>query len=200
MRAADQLIDQVENRLRKINGIEHYLRARDFVIPTELDNSLIIAEREGEADLAICLREKVLERLSSVQLPQDFDFELIPDLSLVVEELSHFNFYCVHAHSGRQISGLDMEIQAEVDKFAFALDCLEQQNQASLEHKLFDLHFEHLKLGGWVSSDLALRYEDAHRIARGFCRKILQRPRASERRALLRDFFRSPSKDRWNQS
>ncbi len=192
--SASEIVCQVDQRIKHQNGIQHPWSAADFVIPTENENSLLISEREGEADLAICLRKDLLKSLELRKFPEDFSFSILPDLSILVEELSHFNFYCVHAHHGRKISGLEMEVQAEVDKFAFALDCLREQNALDLRHQLFETLFGELRLGEWVAEQDRARYEEAHRIARAFCRRLL---RAHEHhQELLKDFFKQSPEER----
>ena len=193
-----RLIDQIELRLREMNGVSHYLHARDFILPTKAQNSLLIAEKNGQADVAICLTEALLKRFESLQLPQDFSLEVQPALSVIVEELSHFNFYCVHASHGREITGLDMELQAEIDKFSFALDCLHEQNLKDLEDQLFEMHFGRLQLGDWVKPEEEERYAEAHRIARAFCRQLLRQDSFRDRKALLQSFFKAPPSSRMN--
>jgi hypothetical protein len=186
------LIDQIEFRLREINGVSHFLHARDFVMPTKAQNTLLISETGDHADIAICLMESLLNRFQSLRLPQDFTLEVQPALSVIVEELSHFNFYCVNASHGREISGLDMELQAEIDKFSFALDCLHEQNLKGFEDQLFEMHFGQLRLGEWVKPEEQERYVVAHSIARAFCRELLRQSEVGDRRSLLQRFFKAP--------
>jgi hypothetical protein len=167
-------IDQIDRRLKEINGTSHDFSSLDFIVPTEEKNLLVVSETDKDSELAVCLRKDLLDRLKSSKLPEDFDLELLPDLSIVIEELSHFNFYCESALFNRKLSSLDLEIQAEVDKFAVSLNCLEAQNEFDLRHALFDSLFDDLKMGDWVSEDEKTRYEQAHSVARAFCRQVLE--------------------------
>lgn len=187
-------IEQIHESLKRLNGIEHSFSPEDFLIPTEAQNALLISQSSSDADLAICLENRILKVLQEKQFPRDFDLSLLPDLSVAVEELSHFNFFCVHASHERSLSLLEMEVQGEVDKFAFALDCLEQQNALNFKHALFEQCFESFQLGPWVAADEVERYRQAHQIARAFCRRLLKS--FEHREQLLKEFFRLPTQDK----
>jgi len=191
-----RVLSQVSSRLKKINGIEHSWQVEDFVMPTESENTLLISERGEDADLAVCLQRDLLEELRGLSLPHDFSLQVFPRVSLLVEEISHFHFYCVNASQQRKISALEMEVQAEVDKFAFAVDCLEELNQKNFEDQIFGLLFDELHLGSWVKEDEKARYQEAHRIARAFCRKLLRS--SGDRAAMIQEYYRLPSEERLN--
>src|SRR5690606_15861498 len=103
-------------------------------------------------------------RLAHASLPHDFAFDRLPDLSVAIEELSHFNLYCHRALNDQPISALEMEVQGEVDKFALALQWLEEKNEGHFKDKLFEILFDQVALGSWVDQQERERYEDAHRI------------------------------------
>jgi len=187
---------QVDSRLKKINGIQHSWQVEDFVMPTETENTLLISERGEDADLAICLQKDLLDELSGLSFPNDFSLKVFPRVSLLVEELSHFHFYCVNATHQRKISALEMEVQAEVDKFSFALDCLEEMNLRNLEDDVFGILFNQLQLGPWVKSEERSRYQEAHQIARAFCRKLLRS--TTDRSATIQEFYRMSPEERLN--
>lgn len=190
------VLRQISSRLQRINGIQHSFKVEDFVMPTDHENTLLISECGQDADLAICLQRDLLHELSGLSFPRDFSLQVFPRVSLLVEELSHFHFYCVNATEHRKISALEMEVQAEVDKFSFALDCLEELNLKNLEDQVFGILFDQLNLGDWVRDEERSRYQEAHQIARAFCRKLL---RTEEDRAkMIQEYYRLPSEARFN--
>lgn len=191
-------IESSNQVLRKVTGTQHPYCPLDFIIPTNEQNALLVNEINGEANLAICLEKDRLEALRNTRLPDDFHLDQFADLSVVVEELSHFNFYCEQALRNKKLSALDMEVQAEVDKFAFALECLNQQNQQELKERLFEVLFSDIKIGTWVSVEEEGRYQKAHDLARRFCRQLLARSEPlPELLPLLHDFFQSDHKERY---
>jgi hypothetical protein len=160
--------------LELINGHENPFASQDFVMPTTQKNALVVNQAGEFSDVAICLQESLLTRFAHKDYPKDFSFEELPSLSILIEELSHFNYFCEKSRLGQVISPLDLEIQAEVDKFSFALSCLNQTNRESEKDRVFDRIFEETQWGEWVSEvDLEI-YQDAHQIAKNFCRSILR--------------------------
>ena len=151
----------------------------DFVVPSKQKNAFVVKEAgeglEQEAEVLVCLQEEVLARLANKKFPEDFSLELLPDLSVVIEELSHFNTFCQKAVLDRGISSLELEVQAEVDKFGIALDWLEKRNEAHLRDQVFDTLLGECVLGDWVEPQHESRYRDAHEIARNFCRRVLEK-------------------------
>lgn len=183
-------IQQFQNSLEEMNGYHQALSVGDFIVPSKDTNQLIIRENDDDAEVLICLQESRLNALQSKSFPEDFSLEVLPDLSIVVEELSHFNTYSLAAEAGREISGLELEVQGEVDKFAVALEYLHLQNEISLREKVFEVLFDRCRIAPWIPADLEPRYRDAHEIARNFCRTVLKKnPDFDEMKQSFRDFF-----------
>ncbi|PIR22587.1 MAG: hypothetical protein COV44_07250 [Deltaproteobacteria bacterium CG11_big_fil_rev_8_21_14_0_20_45_16] len=194
---AESFIAEIDEKIKSITGSIHDLQPIDFLIPTENKNALVVSEAESFVDVAVCIRKDLLERLSGKSFPRDFDLQLLPDISVVVEELSHFNRYCDHAMRNQPLSALELELQAEVDKFAFALECLHERNENHLREQIFSVLFDECKLGDWVTDEEVERYQKAHEVARAFCRSILDQSKAgSTERQLFQDFFSSTYEER----
>jgi len=187
-------IRKIEKRIREITGSSHGISSIDFLIPTENQNAFVVYELGDEADIAVCLKKELLNELSSKSFPEDFDLQILSSLSIAVEELSHFNYYCEKAIRNINLSPLEMEIQAEVDKFAFALDILQERNEGKLRDEVFSIMFDQLQLGEWVSENEKSTYEAAHHIARSFCRKMLNETRLpQDSKEWFRTFYRLES-------
>jgi len=193
----EAFIAEIDERIKSITGSIHDLQPSDFLIPTEHKNALVVSESDSFVDVAVCIRRDLLERLAGKAFPRDFDLEILPDLSIVVEELSHFNRYCDHAMRNRPLSALELELQAEVDKFAFALQCLDERNENHLREQIFSVMFDECKLGDWVTDEEIHRYQKAHDVARAFCRSVLDQSKAGPgERLLFQEFFASTYEDR----
>lgn len=185
-----KVIEEIQKQLELLYGKSNPLKPADFIIQTRDKNALVVSQNGDEADLAICLSEQLLRRFQNQTFPQDFDLSCFPDLSVIVEELSHFNFFCENAFKNQEVSPLELEVQGEVDKFGFALECLYARNEMFLADKIFESLFDNFKLGHWVSPDERERYQQAHEVARAFCRKVLDRAKSmSDKRELFRSFY-----------
>jgi hypothetical protein len=127
-------------------------------------------------------------------LPQDFDLSEINDLSVVIEELSHFNMYCLRALEKRPVSALELEVQAEIDKFGIFLEWLHQKNEEHLRESVFNQLFGNFKLGSWIPRNEKYRYQEAHQIAKNFCKGVLRNKLShDEFKAQCRSFFFQPA-------
>jgi hypothetical protein len=186
-------LNQIQAELKKLNGSHHDFRVIDFLVPTENQNALIVNQEGENVDLAICLSASLLKKFQEKTYPTDFKIENFADLSVIVEELSHFNLFCENALRNQEVSALELELQAEVDKFGFALECIHAQQEKILEDVVFEVLFDELKLGAWVKEEDRGRYIQAHETARAFCRKIMKKDNdMSSRRDLFRKFFHLP--------
>lgn len=103
----------------------------------------------------------------------------------LVEETSHLVCLAWHASRGLQISRLQLELQAEVDRFVFR----------SLNGGDPLAHFERFRWRDGLDPDALARYQAAHRHAHRYCRRLSHRfPRRADIPALLselRRFYRA---------
>ncbi|HUO66397.1 MAG TPA: hypothetical protein VMV37_02625, partial [Gammaproteobacteria bacterium] len=107
----------------------------------ELDEKLLIAETDGEADVSLYLDPGVLERLTRSDPFERLDAQNIEDFWTMFEGVSHFTYYAWNAQREKRVTVLEMELQAEVDKYvATALLLLRQGQRARrLHHWLFEM-------------------------------------------------------------
>ena len=83
----------------------------------ELDEKLLIAETDGEADVSLYLDPGVLERLGRSDPLERLDADNIEDFWTAFEGVSHFTYYAWNAQREKHVTMLEMELQAEVDKY-----------------------------------------------------------------------------------
>ena len=129
------MIGRIQDHLEAIYGITCQARAETFVVDTEAavllgstgrsEEELLVAEGEGEGELemALYLAPSLLARLKHYEgapvgnvLDGDLD-----GYCQLAEGVSHFLYVAHTAAHGRALSLLELEVQAEVDKFAVCL-------------------------------------------------------------------------------
>jgi hypothetical protein len=115
------------------------------------------------------------ERLS----PRGFLDLLLPAFSTAAEGVSHFIYLTLQAVKDRAVSLLELEVQAEVDKFATALLHLWRQGERHHSSELRRRLFERVSYRRELSSEARERYSLANRLARGYASFL-------ERRFILR--------------
>ena len=150
----------------------------------------VLLVREGEdGTVEMALR---LPHLGKKNLDVTSDADLDP-LCQIIEGVSHFVYLADRAKGGREATQLEMELQAEVDKYvvlAASLGALDERRSARLRARLYDtVSFEHAP-----GTELGERYRLANELAARFVfrleRLYLASRRFGEMHGELRRFYR----------
>ncbi len=179
------LINQVQDHLEAIYGIRCEHRADAFVVGAEAAQALggtgrareelLVQEEDGELRLALYLDAGLLERLRAFEtLPvrQLLEAELSSYCELA-EGVSHF-LYVIHtAEQERTVSLLELEAQAEVDKFATCVLYGWDQRAPSWARELLARLFDRVSYAQTLSPEERWRYGEANRLARNYCRRLV---------------------------
>jgi hypothetical protein len=137
----------------------------------QVDEKLLIAEADGEAEVCLYLEQRLLERLERSDPLSRLDGDNLEDFWTAFEGVSHFTYYAWNAQHEKAVTLLEMELQAEVDKFVATALLLSRQgnrNADGLHHWLFELPQLDRRLAG----DELDRYQRANRYAAKYCRKL----------------------------
>jgi hypothetical protein len=181
------MIGRIQDHLEAIYGITCQARADDFVVDTEAavllgstgrsEEELLVAEGEGEGELemALYLAPSLLARLKHYEgapvgnvLDGDLD-----GYCQVAEGVSHFLYVAHTAAHGRALSLLELELQAEVDKFAVCLLHRWGEGVLAWAQELMRRLFERISYLPRLSVQERWRYEEANRLSRNFCTRLL---------------------------
>ena len=194
--------------LEELNAVSTELDVCDYVVPPEIKDSisgaldsvpeqLFIAEIDDSMELALYIDPKIIEALQYDHPQSRLHNGNLENFCIALEGVSHFIKVVWSAQCGREVSALELEIQAEVDKFIGAWGLLEQQGMPR-EHAaraLNRLLFERYDVRDEVPAAEAERYYIASKVARRFCEQLVQRyPRDVSHHRVLRDarnFYRS---------
>jgi hypothetical protein len=82
---------------------------------------LLFRQSDGDLQLGLFVDERTLERLKYHDPRRRLDEGNLNDFLLAVEGVSHFVYLVHRAQSDRQVSAVELELQAEVDKYLVAL-------------------------------------------------------------------------------
>jgi hypothetical protein len=94
----------------------------------------------------------------------------LPALVQVVEGVSHFVFLASRAAAGRPVSLLELEAQAEVDKFALLLLIRWRFDRRRRSRALRRRLFERVGYLGHLAAEELTRYREANRLGAGYAR------------------------------
>jgi len=154
---------------------------------------LLIHEMDGELNVSVYLDLGLLRRLEAQPPEQSLDSRNLADFWMALEGVSHFVYLGHNARFDRPVSRLDMELQAEVDKFVLANLLLNRQQGYAPGRKLHQVLFRQPRFSPELSHEEGGRYACASRYAGNYCLRLLDRMRRRTGGALhreLRRFYR----------
>lgn len=199
-------LNELQSRLEQFYGVQTLHRVADFLITDpalarELDSDpkarsveekLLIQQSEDGLDLALYLDPALLARLA------DPDTADLADFCTALEGVSHFLYLTWNAEQARSVTCLEMEMQAEVDKYITVADLLNRRH-GRIPARLHDWLFEQVSFDAALTATERERYQDANRYAGKYCfqleRRYLRRRRGGMV-ADLRRFYRLGLRDK----
>ena len=179
------MIRRVQAHLEAIYGLTCEARAEAFVVDSEVaarlggtgraQEELLVSEGDGELELALYIAPALLHRLAPYEtgpLGALLDVEL-EGYCLVAEGVSHFLYVTHTALHGRTVSLLELEAQAEVDKFVLCLLHRWGDGVREWAEELRTRLFDRVSYGRRLSREERWRYEEANRLSRNFCSRLM---------------------------
>ena len=160
------------------------------------DEQLLIAESDGLVEISLYLDGTVLQRLADRCPLRQLSDENLADYCTALEGVSHFHYVVWSVVRGRSVSLLELELQAEVDKYASALRLTLGQRDGRFPSELFNRLFDRVGFLPHLTGAERGRYEEAHHFAAKFCRRLEDRflrrrsARPEAMLAELRTFYR----------
>jgi hypothetical protein len=149
---------------------------------------LLIREADGEMGIALYVDGAVLANLERNDPGQRLDDSNFADFCLALEGVSHFVYLALRAAGHRPVSALELELQAEVDKFVCCL--LLQGRRADLRRRLY----EDVRFAGDLDVVERERYRTANDQARRYAgaleRRYVREDRVIDMLDELRRFYR----------
>ena len=193
------------SQIDRIYDLELEVEIDEFLISRELcqslagnkaDGSAVVVHQGGEEtiQLGVYIGEDTLTRLREVDLSTGVASEHVPALCTAIEEVSHFAYLMWNAHRDKLVTQLELELQAEVDKFVTSALLLARRNRGLIPADLLDLLFGDFDLRAELDGTRRERYRAASSFARTYCsflvRRFLRESRVADLLAELRYFYR----------
>jgi len=154
--------------------------------------TLLLREEDDGLSVTLYLEQEILKRLESTNPLDELRAEQLNDLCKVIEGLSHFNYVVWKASHDRTVSLLELELQAEIDKFVSTMQLATEQEDPELQNGLHQRLFDSISFRDDLDQEQAERYRAANEYAARFCRGLRQRLQKNGEHALteLRQFYR----------
>jgi hypothetical protein len=166
---------------------------------------LLVSHHDGELSLGLYLDAHALANLEKHDPGEGLGDHNFGDFCLAVEGVSHFIYVARCAAADRQVTALELELQAEVDKFVSCLlidgggDCWSTEGRSrELRARLYDRIRYHHDL----ESEERGRYQTANDEARSYTRALEERYLRPQRQGVsemlieLRRFYRLSLEDK----
>ncbi|MDP8985226.1 MAG: hypothetical protein M3N97_09300 [Pseudomonadota bacterium] len=161
-----------------------------------LDEELLVAETADGAGVALYLDPGLLQRLESADPLGALSESNIADYCTALEGVSHFLYTAWRLDGDASVSLLELETQAEVDKYAATVFLLAHQQGGAYPVQVHPRLFDHVSFDARLEPEQYDRYRTAHRCAARYCRglerRFVQRGEARIEALLreLRKFYR----------
>lgn len=211
-----ELVQQVQSQIEGIYGVCVGQKAADYLIAGhEVSEILQVNDRmalprelflvnpnpqDDTLEVALYLNESLTQNLANNPPFKSLNSNNVNDFCTLIEGVSHFVYYLHKMGLEHNVSQLELELQAEIDKYIL-LSLFSQSGTLSRE-KLMELLFEDYCLHDKLSSEQVERYETASDLARRFCYKISKSFAADDIRPLisrLRHFYSLPQDEKIRQ-
>ncbi len=164
----DFLIDrETLEAMERAAGIS--LRSRAHI------DQVVLVESPEALDLGVYLDESTMADLRRRDPRVALASDNLESFCSAVEEISHFIYIVWNTGRGRPISQLELELQAEVDKYLACAFLLFQQRRCFIKGRLITALFENFFLADRLDPEQVIRYTVASRLGRSYCRFLEDR-------------------------
>lgn len=139
------------------------------------EEEVLLHEDEDGVRLALYLDAGLMQRLESENPHQALHDGNLADFCTALEGVSHFHYLAWSIARERCVSLLELELQAEVDKYASALTLLISQHDGRFPAGLHSRLFHAVSFLPGLAEESLRRYQAANRWAARFCRQLEER-------------------------
>lgn len=205
----------LQNDLENIYELDAGHNVDDFIITDKalaqsLDQGrsateklLVRQDETGEnVDIALYFDSELIERLAQDNPKAQLHDGNLNDFCVALEGISHFLCLIFNCQRQRPVTRLELELQAEIDKFVMAVGLFGHQLAGSFPRRLHYALFENFRLLEDLNSVERTRYREANRYAGKYCyglqSRFVARQSAKADGILneLRQFYRLPLQEK----
>ncbi len=161
---------------------------------------LLLRQSDDCLDISLYIDARVLAALADSDPYEHLGGDNLNDFLIALEGVSHFNYVIWNARHQRQVTQLELELQAEVDKYVTALMLLDEQGTVPDADAFHGTLFEAVVFDTGGDADSEQRYREANRYAGKYCHGLSRRFPGQHREPSfineLRRFYRLPQNEK----
>jgi len=160
------------------------------------DEQVLVVEDGDTLWISVYLDPGLLQRLTESNPFEALHSDNIADYWIALEGVSHFVYLVWNASHDRPVTTLELELQAEIDKYVASVWLLREQNPGRFPAELHPLLFDRARVDVELAGDRVELYRQANSYAARYCRRLARtlRPTGSAADAAavteLRRFYR----------
>jgi hypothetical protein len=199
--APTALLLEVQRGLESLYALDPGEPVTEFVIPSAEGaaypgggSRTVVRQGRDGLSVGVILDGAVCEELTERDPRTHLDAGNMGSFCVLTEEVSHFLLLSFRARWERPVSQLEMELQAEVDKYLTAVVFLSLQNEGAVSKGLRALLFRRYQLAAGLTRERVERYRAASALAERYCawleETFLRPSRLAELRREARRFYR----------
>jgi hypothetical protein len=173
------LLQHMQSLIAQLNDVHVTHDVSGYVIShghtAATDEQVYVVDTADGVDIALYIDPVVLSRLQMHNPIDQLTDANLADFCTALEGVSHFQYLSWCIEHGRSVSLIELELQAEVDKYTTALWLLLKQTCGYFPHGLHARMFSHVSFAKGLDPLALNRYEEANRHAALYCQQLDQR-------------------------
>lgn len=173
-----RVLRALQGGLESLYRVETDLDVCDFLVGEPIGRApreqLLVKQAGSEMELGLFVDERTLENLTLNDPSRRLDERNLQDFLYAVEGVSHFVYLVHRARLERPVSAVELELQAEVDKYLCALLVTMSQTGGVPESLRLRL-FAEVRFAGDLSPEERERYELANTAAASYAAALEER-------------------------
>jgi len=194
------MLDSILRQIDRVYDLGLDVDIHDFLLTREMcaelghDSaraSVLVREDEDgdELQLGVYLGESTLETLGSLDLGAPIQPKSLEAFLTAIEEVSHFAYLLFSASQHRRVSQLELELQAEVDKFITSALLIASTNAGRMPEDLLERLFDGFEVRAELEPQVRERYASATSLASRYCFHVVRNGLESSDGKSLRRLF-----------
>lgn len=204
-------LERLQRQLETIYGVCINYSVDDFLITDaaiarrldtsqnarEVKEKLLISQDGDNLDISLYIDAEVIDHLAQENPFDELHDGNLTDFWIAMEGVSHFLYLTWNAFFRKQVTLLELEMQAEVDKFISSVCLFRQQKAGQLPNKLRPFLFYTAVFDDALDEGSLARYKDANFYAGKYCFQLEEKFLKTENNPKnifteLRHFYRLP--------
>ena len=193
------MLATLQRQLERIYEVEIPHRVDDFLVTdpdfleavqgkndsheSSVEERLLVVQNDDSVHISLYLDNAVIDRLTADDPIANLHDGNLADYCTVVEGVSHFVYLVWNAGFERSVSLMELEMQAEIDKYVSTAFLFSQQGCGRIPTSLYRWLFEKPTFDTSLDRASLERYRDANYYASRYCARLEKRYLGQDSRA-----------------